>query len=335
MVKKFNIYFIHSKYTPERQSVIKNLKDLLTTFRFRNFAINKFIVVDDYDPIEIDVELIKKVVNYGKIEDEHLQFYNSLLRNLHVNQLSNTMKHMKALQLISSCPDSEINIVLEDDVLYEEKICLSLERLLSQLPMKYDYIFLGMPNTNEMKPSVEYSFQDTHKIFKVLPLCDSYIVTPNAARATTAHYHPIKFVNSVQLSYVIDKLGLSTVQSIPNLFVDGSKYGVFVSRVTPNNPLIFNADFTTMTSMLNKGVTTASFSDEEHNKIKSIIQSSPVRNNPDFIYVECLYHTLCKNYQQAKQRYEDAYKVYVGNACILSNESNFLKDFIRIHKHLQ
>lgn len=332
MVKKVNIFFIHSKYTPERQSVVKNFKDTVLAFNFRNLKINKVIVVDEHDPVDIDVDVIKKLVSYDKIEQKDLEIYNSLLRNLHVNQLSNTMKHMKALQLISLCPDSEINIVLEDDILYEDKVCLTLERLINQLPIKYDYVFLGMPNTTEMKPSTEFSFQDTHKIFKVLPLCDSYIVSVNAARATTAHYQPIKFVNNIQLSYVIDKLGLSSVQCIPNVFVDGSKYGVFVSRVCPNNPLIFNNDFTLLASVLNKG---EPLSTEEHEKIKNILQVSTIRNNPDFIYIECLYHTLCKNYQLAKKRYEEAYKVYVSNACILSNESNFLKDFIRVHKYLQ
>lgn len=332
MVKKVNIFFIHSKYTPERQSVVKNFKDTVLAFNFRNLKINKVIVVDEHDPVDIDVDVIKKLVSYDKIEQKDLEIYNNLLRNLHVNQLSNTMKHMKALQLISLCPDNEINIVLEDDILYEDKVCLTLERLINQLPIKYDYVFLGMPNTTEMKPSTEFSFQDTHKIFKVLPLCDSYIVSVNAARATTAHYQPIKFVNNIQLSYVIDKLGLSSVQCIPNVFVDGSKYGVFVSRVCPNNPLIFNNDFTLLASVLNKG---EPLSTEDHEKIKNMLQVSTIRNNPDFIYIECLYHTLCKNYQLAKKRYEEAYKVYVSNACILSNESNFLKDFIRVHKYLQ
>jgi hypothetical protein len=332
MVKKVNVFFVHSKYTTERQATIHKFKELLFSFNFRNLKINKFIVVDDYDPVDIDINIIKKMVNYDKIEQPELAVYNTLLRNLHVNQLSNTMKHLKALQLISLCPDNEINIVLEDDILYEEKICLSLERLISQMPMKYDYIFLGMPTTTEMKPSVEFIFQDTHKIFKVLPLCDSYIVSPNAARATTTHYHPIKFVNNVQLSYVIDKLGLSSVQSIPNLFVDGSKYGVFVSRVCPNNPLIFNNDFSFLASLLQKN---EPITKEEHDKINTLLQTSPIKNNPDFMYCECLYHTLCKNYQLAKKRYEDAYKVYMSNACIITNESQFLKDFIRVHKFLQ
>lgn len=332
MVKKVNFFFIHSKYTTERQSVIQNFKNLISTFNFRNVKINKVTVVDEYDPMDIDITLIKKFVNYDKVSQKHLEVYNSLLRNLHINQLSNTMKHMKALQLISLCPDNEICVVLEDDVLHEDKVCLALERLFNQLPMRYDFIFLGMPNTVEMKPSAEFSFQDTHKIFKVLPLCDSYIVSSQAARATVAHYHPIKFVNNVQLSYIIDKLGLSSVQCIPNIFIDGSKYGIFVSRVCPNNPLVFNNDFTLLASLINKGDLLTS---EDQEKIKQLLQTSPVRNNPDFIYLECLYHISCKDYNQAKQRFEAAYRMYVSNGCILTNESNFLKDFIRVHKYLQ
>ena len=87
-----------------------------------------------------------------------------------------------------------------------------------------------------------------------------------------------------------------------------------------------------MTSFLNKKTP---LTDEEHDKIKKLLEKSPIRNNPDFVYLECAYHTHCNNYTQAKKRYEDAYNIFASNACILSNESNFLKDYIRIHKHIQ
>lgn len=332
MVKKLNIYFIHSKDLKERQSVIDNFTSLIKKYRFKNIQIATIQTISSYDPVDIDVNTIRQYVDYGKVTESHVEFYNQLLRNLHINQLSNTLKHFKALEMIAkNSNDGELNMVLEDDVLYEEKVCMSFDRMVQVMPAKYDLIMLGMPTTTDVVDKSKFTFQDTHKIFKILPVCDSYLVSHSTAKALVMNYVPIKFNNTTQLSYVCDRLGIETVQSIPNIFIDGSKYGLFLSKLNSNNPLIFNNDFTNLRAIASKDVLTK----EDKDNFRTITSKSAIKDNPDFIHMECLYYLKQKDYKRALQRFTDAYNTYMNNGCILSNDSVFLRDFIRTHKYIQ
>lgn len=332
MSKKLNIYFIHSKALTERQSVINNFTNTIKKYRFKNINVSSIKVIDTFDPEDITMETIRQYVDYGKIQESHVEFYNQLLRNLHVNQLSNSLKHLSALELIAkNSNDNELNLVLEDDILYEDKVCLSFEKMLQQLPEKYDVAFLGMPTTNEVMDKSKFTFQDTHKIFRVLPVCDSYLVSHSAAKALAMNYTPIKFANNIQMSYISDKLGIETIQSIPNIFIDGSKYGFFLSKISTNNPLIFNNDFITLRSIVSKDTLTQ----EDHKNVKKLVSQSGIKDNPDFIHLECLYLIKTQDYKTAIKRFGDAYNTYIANGCILANDSVFLKDYIRTHKHTQ
>jgi hypothetical protein len=332
MTKKLNIYFIHSRALNERQSVIDNFTTTFKKYRFKNITVSSVTIVDSYDPEDITMDTIRKYVDYSKIQESHVEFYNQLLRNLHVNQLSNTLKHLNALELIAkNSNDNELNLILEDDILYEDKVCMSFEKMLQALPEKYDVAFLGMPTTNDVMDKSKFTFQDTHKIFRVLPVCDSYLVSQSAAKALAMNYTPVKFANNLQFSYIADKLGIETIQSIPNIFIDGSKYGFFLSKISSNNPLIFNNDFINLRSIVTKDTLTK----EDHKNVQTLLSRTGIKDNPDFIHLECLYHIKKQDYKTAIKRFGDAYETYNANGCILANDSVFLKDYIRTHKHTQ
>lgn len=331
-MRKLNIYFIHSRALKERQSVIDNFTSVMKKYRFKNITISSVNTVDVMDPEDIGIDTIRTCVDYGKIQESHVEFYNQLLRNLHVNQLSNTLKHLRALELIAkNSTDNELNLIVEDDILYEDKVCFSFEKMVQAMPNKYDIILLGMPTTTEVVDKSKFSFQETRKIFRVLPVCDSYLVSHSAAKALVMNYKPIKFANNIQLSYIADKLGIEMLQSIPNIFIDGTKYGFFLSKLSSNNPLIFNNDFTTLRSIVAKN----ELSKDDHKAVEKLLASSAIKDNPDFIHLECLYLLKQNNYKAALKRFEQAYNTYMNNGCILANDSIFLKDYIRSHKHIQ
>lgn len=332
MAKKLNIYFIHGKSLKERQSVIDNFTSLIKKYKFKNIQIASIETISNHDTEDIDVNTIRQFVDYAKISESHVEFYNQLIRNLHINQLSNTLKHFKALELIAKTSnDNELNLVLEDDVLYEEKVCMSLEKMVQVMPEKYDIIMLGMPTTTDIVDKNKFTFQDTHKIFKVLPVCDSYLVSHSTAKALVMNYVPIKFSNATQLSYICDKLGVSTVQSIPNVFIDGSKYGLFLSKLSSNNPLIFNNDFVNLRAIASKEILTK----DDKEAFNKLVSKSAIKDNPDFIHMECLFYIKQKKYKKAIERFTEAYNTYINNGCILSNDSVFLRDFIRTYKFIQ
>lgn len=332
MVKKLNIYFIHSKSLKERKSVIDNFTSLIKKYRFKNIHVDSVEIITNYEPVDIDVNTIRQFVDYSKIGESHVEFYNQLLRNLHINQLSNTLKHFKALELIAKkSNDKELNLVLEDDILYEDKVCMSFEKMTKAIPEKFDIIMLGMPTTIDVVDKSNYTFQDTHKIFKVLPVCDSYLVSHSTAKALVMNYVPVKFNNATQLSYICDKLGIETIQSVPNIFIDGSKYGIFLSKLSTNNPLIFNNDFVTIRAIASRETVTK----DDIEVFNKLIKKSPIKDNPDFVHMECLYYINQKDYKRAIERFTDAYNTYISNGCILSNDSIFLRDFIRTFKYVQ
>lgn len=331
MVRRLNIHFIHTKALKERESVIENFKNIAKKYRFKDLSL-VFNVIDEHDPVDIDMQTVKQFVDYSQIAEGHVSFYNQLLKNLHVNQLSNTLKHLKALEYIVDHSNSnELNLILEDDILYEDRVCSSLEKAINALPQKFDVVLLGMPTVTPVTDKTNYIFEDTHKIFKVLPVCDSYLVSHSAAKALVANYKPIKFTNNVQLSYVCDKIGMTTLQTVPNIFIDGSKYGLFLSKISTNNPLIFNNDFVALRSLLSKPV----LSKEDVNEVEKLVARSAIKTNPDFIHLECTFHIKQKNYTKAVERFKQSYDTYISNGCILSNDSVFLRDYISVHKHLQ
>lgn len=331
-MKKLNIYFIHAKYVKEREGVIEGFKTALKKYRFSNIVVSNVKVIDKYDPDEIDMQVIKENVDYSKITDAKVEFYNQIIRNMHINQLSNTLKHKVALEMIvKNSNDGEINLVLEDDILHEERVCFALDRLFGMLPSKYDLLFLGMPTTTDKVDKSKFIFQDTHELFKVLPFCDSYIVSHSAASKLLTKYKPIKFVNNVQLGYAADSLDLSTIQCIPNVFIDGSKFGMFLSKLSPNNMLIFNNDYNQLRGLVSKDTITS----DDNKAVEKLLARTPIKNNPDFIHQECLFYIKNKDYKKAKEKFEQAYSTYMSNGCILSSESVFLKDYIRVFKHFQ
>ena len=333
-----NFYFIHAKWVTDRQRVIDDFIKTIQKYTFRSITPGKIVVVDEMDPNDINGDFIKQHVNYTQLtEPPSLLVYNGLIKNLHVHQLSNALKHYTALEKIvkSEGNDEDLNIILEDDILYEGRMCLLLEKLIRTLPTDFDMMFLGLPTNKEVKNPHEISFQNTVEVFKILPYCDSYVVSKSAAKKLYDNFLPIKFLTNIQLSFVVEKLGLKTQLCFPNLFMDGTKVGSFVSNLNPNNAIMFNSDYNIVKSVVNKMEKKEVVSSEEETNIERIFSTSPISQHPDLCYQKAKYLANKNQYALAKECYEETYQKYKTHNTIINHESIFLKDYIRIHKHLQ
>jgi GR25 family glycosyltransferase involved in LPS biosynthesis len=262
--------------------------------------------------------------------------YNNFLKNLHVHQLSNSLKHFKVYEKIAKSPETddsltELNIILEDDILYEERVFISLEKMARDLPANFDLVFLGLPTNIEIKNKNEVVFQQTKDIFKVLPYCDSYVISRSAAKKLYENYMPCKFLTNIQLSYLIEKLDLKALLVAPNIFMDGTKFGMFASSVNPNNVLMFNNDYNAVKTLIAKEV----LSDQEKTMLIQLLKSSTIAQHPDFCYLKGQYLTKTGDFSEAQKCYEETYKKYKALNTIVNHESMFLKDYIRLFKHLQ
>lgn len=341
-MRQLNIYFVHSSGLKEREQTIVNLQKQVQKYQFKNVRRVGVRVIGEYDPNVIPGELIGRAVNYSPLKEpddlkeenktQSITFYNQFLKNMHLFQLSSALKHYKALELIANSDPDDVNIVLEDDVIYEERACLLIDRLIQKLPSEYDMVFMGLPSNREIKNRNEMSFQSVSEVFRVLPFADSYVVSQKAAKKLYDEFLPIKFVGHIQLSYLIDKLEFKPVLCTPNVFINGSVYGMYLSAVNPNNILIFNNEY-----MRLRGAATREdpLTPQEIAELDEICAKCPIQGNPDFMYAKALYMAKQKKYKEAEKVYESALAIYLANNCIVNHESNFLKDYIRLHKHLQ
>ena len=341
---KLNIYFIHADGLKDRERVIDEFKKQISKYQFKNIdtATINIQIVKDYDPQDITNEIIQRTVNYSPIVEKDtikeetqtasLTVYNQFIKNLHLFQLSNVLKHYKVLEYIANSKPDEINMVLEDDIVYEEKLSYLLDKVFASLPIDYELVFLGLPTNKQIENRNEIKYQATQEVFRILPYTDSYIISQKTAKKLYDGYLPIKFIGNIQLSYLIESLNIKTVLTQPNIFIDGSKIGAFLSVLTPNNLLLFNQEYMAIRNQLQKQ---EDLTDEEVTKINELIQKSPVHNHPDFMYVKAQFLTKQKKYKEAEEVYEKALAIYTANNCIVNHESLFLKEYNRLYKFLQ
>lgn len=327
-----HIYFIHAKWLQDRQRVITELKKHLNKFKFTGINIQTMQTIEDYDPEVIDSDLVKQHVNYTQLQDSGLApLYNQCFKNLHVHQLSNALKHAKAIELAAKNPAEDINIILEDDLIFEERMCISIEKIVRKLDIDFDLVFLGLPTNKEVKNKTDVAFQNTNEVFKIIPYCDSYIVSNKAAKMMADKYKPIKFLNNIQLSYMIDSLKLKSQLVVPNIFMDGTKYGTFISSLNGANGLVFNNEYNVAKALVSKD----NLIPAEQQNLENVLTNSGLRNHPDFCHLKAIYLVKQEKYQEAKAVFEETYQKYKTANSILNHESSFLKDYIRVFKHLQ
>lgn len=320
-----NVYVIHVESFKLRKNTCERLKQLLEQSPKLKV---QFTYITSHDPSSITQDTIKQTVDYQKITDEKLLPFNSLIRNMHINQLSNCLKHKEAIELISKSQDGDFNIVLEDDVVYNDNIGTSLYEVLSNMPDNTEVMFLGLPSSKDQSQS----YQDLKRIFKVVPCCDSYFVSKQTAQLMTQNYSPIKFANNIQLSYLFEKLNLNAKLSNPNVFIDGSKLGLYFSTLEVNNRLIFNEDYVQLLRLLTQKDT---FTPEDKNTINRLFTEVKLKTNPEFYYLKALWEYKQGHYEFSKAIYQYAYDLYESNGVLLNNQSSFMRDYLRVFRHLQ
>ena len=315
----------------EREITFNNFRASMASYAFRkSISLGKVSMIESFNPNDIDGSIIQKTVHYGPFEEgSPFVKFNGLIKNLHVFHLSNALKHFKALEVIAQSEDNSINLILEDDVSFDPKTVFSK---LEEAIQKYEpgsILFLGMPNNNPQ--AKEINIVPTEQLFELLPYNDSYLVDKTAAKKLLDSFLPIKFITNLQLSLTIKKADVKCYQTIPNIFVDGSKLGIFTSSMSANNVLVFNGDYMKIREIINKDEITP----EDRAIAEQLFANSPCSPHPDFQYLKGQYYVKEKDYKKALDIFQGAYDVYTKNMCIMNHESQFLKEYMRTYKHMQ
>lgn len=317
-----DIYILHSKTLPNRDQSVKDLTTKLQAHAYQNIKIGAINIIQSNDPSDIHINIIQQIIDYAQIQDPSLAAFNQYIRNIHINQLSHTLKHLDAFQQMNKS-EAVFNVVIEDDALCGDDVGKKLDECFGMLdPKEHALTFIGLPGpetSQSIKPCQENA---------LIPLIDSYIITKDAASLLSSNFLPIKFTSMFQMNYLIQKLKLKTTQTAMNIFMNGSRYGAFVSSLNPNNTLVFNPDYMTLYNLLNS----QKIDDE---KVRKLTEESAVKTSPDFMYLVAKYWTFRQQYKEAEKTYTDAYNIALTNGGIINHESTMLKDFIRLCKHLQ
>jgi hypothetical protein len=332
-VTKVKIFIIHASFMDVRK---QRIESLITTLSEENKRVAfSFEYINDYDPDTIKQEDIATKVNLAKANNGEL--YDSLIRNMHINQLSNSLKH--ALAMVKAYNETEafdMFITLEDDVLYGDDVLTRLADVVKMVAdvkdPPIDLLFLGLPSLVPVPPSDQPTFRKVSDFFRLFPCCDSYIFTKECVAKVLPKVYPIKYTENIQLSWIAEECKLNCIMTTPNVFLDGSKYGAYLSAVDPNSKLVFNPEFNKLAQIVSKK---GEYTPEEEKTIDAELETIKFRNHPDVMHLAALYHMAKGDYKKAENILENVYNIITQNGCIVNGDTEFLRTYARLHKHTQ
>jgi hypothetical protein len=282
--------------------------------------------INEHEPDTISQTFIKENI---KLENPQLgNVFDQLVRSLHIKQVSQVLKHKAAFETFQKQTGYEFLLVLEDDVLCSNTIQNDLANaLVTFKASKADIISLSSPVPKNVNGNTLNLFDH----FRFLPTADAYLVKRSSIQTLVNNFLPIRYQANIHISYICQTNKLSLEIYSPNIFVNGSKYGVFLSSLEQNNRLFMNQEYNRLQNLL----TADEIGPSEDSEIKSIINKFAFKEHPDFMYQVALYHMKKKDYTEAKKYFETAFKVFQENDCIMNSESEFLLHYSRIYKFLQ
>jgi len=221
----------------------------------------------------------------------------------------------------------------------------------------------GKEPLDENAPAFE-RLADFYSFFRLeaLPCCESYLVRPSAAKELAPLFRPVRFVANVQLSWAMQKIKhvvgsneprlLASAESgcvnvaarayvaAPNIFLDGSKLGLFTSAVQPNNRLLWNPTYMEISGMLRRLEAASTAEEDDHvqkamlNRVGQLADAMTLKNNPDVMYLRAQVRLVQGRVKEAAELMDAAYASYVEQGCILGRSSAFLNAFCDLHRLL-
>lgn len=272
-------------------------------------------------------------VDPANVRDEAFRARSSSM--LHIRQVSNAMKHYRAIchAAASLHGDDDLALVVEDDALFGNDVRGSLSRAISDAPRDVDVLFLGLPSPSQPSQGKSTSFSDLHQFFGgVLPACESYVVNKRAARALADAFLPIRFATNVHVSYLIKVLSLKALLTSPNVFVDGSKLGVFPGTVDPSCTLPWNQAYMKMNDIVRSH---GEYGPQQHAALMAAMEEQRFKGHPAVLALLGAHFARKKMYQEARQAYDVAIDVMDRGGCVLGSQSTVLREAISLYRHLQ
>lgn len=333
-----NIHFIHCKSLGMRKPLCDKLVEKLQAGQSTYTIVAKFITL--FDPEDVVRMNPESLSDTAPLTEEALLEFNAQLRPLGIPTLSNALKHCAVLRAIGNSATGgpgDIHLVLEDDVCYSENVVAQLTTALAKLPSlssDWDIMFLGFPAVRDAadKTPEVLKVEPALKAHKILPGCDSYLVTKAGAARLSKDFLKVKFECNVHMSYLIKKQALNAYVLTPNIFIEGSKLGTYVSSLSPNNLLIYNQVYRELFSLVQNQTT---YTPQDVANFDKLWAMTPYKGHPDFMYLKGLFLLKREQYKPAKEIMDQCFGQYKKNNCVLNKDSVFLNNYIELFKAVQ
>lgn len=330
MVNYIDVYIITSEHLKPRfaslNQQIAKLKTILISndYKFNFHQINS----PSHQDIEKNINDYKEIVDLNKdvIEDED---FKNLVIPLNTNQISNFLKHKKALELIKKSKN-RLNFIIEDDFIIIDEFIQNFNDVLTFINKnEFDILFTSI-SINEEK---ENEFKQTTDIFKIIVAKSSYFITNDCSIKLLDFITKIRLTYKLNLSYFIwnNRNSIKSLIFNKNVCFEGSKIGLYPTSTAINNFLYQNSEFVKLNSIIaNK----EEVSDEDIIEAELIYEKSG-KNNCDFQHILGLAYFKNKNYLKAKLMMIEAVSNLKKNNGLINQQNEILNNCINIHKFEQ
>lgn len=332
-----HVYLVHATHLVQRKANFMELVKVLNAHPRIDVVPTLVSAHDPSDITQQDVQSLVCLNRGGGTPQDAPSKWDQQVQNMHVNQVSNALKHLKCLHMISNSapsappPQSSVHLVLEDDIMYPPDVADRFLAICERLPRDHDIAFLGQPGQPLPPDQVGYTF--VPQAFPVLPCCESYIVSPAAATKLLSKFLPIRFSANKQLSFAIEQTLCSSLQATPNLFSDGSKVGSYCSTLSPNTGLMFDATYMAAWKALHEEQ--EQVTQEQLRQLETALAESPLKDHADILHMRARIVARQGRHQEANEVFASADSAYERSHAIINGESEFLQAYCDNFKYLQ
>lgn len=322
-------YILHSPTLANRSQHVKHLESMLGSVCC---TVNR---VTENEASEV-LPLVSSLVDLdpSKVDDASMRPF---VKNMQIRQLSNAMKHARALQLIANDAVDDVaasqafRIVLEDDSMFGDQASQILRDVCSNAPDDADLIFLSLPSPRQ-RPAQGIAFDNVFNVFNILPACDAYLIRPKAAKRLRAAFMPVRMATTPHLTHLIKTLGIYSYISVPNAFVDGSKLGAFACSVDANSKLLWNQHYCKMDVLLKSS---ADYNAAVQSQFDQLLNEQHFGTHPDVLALVAKHHERSGRFKEAQEAYARAIAAYDSNGCIINNTSEVFRNYLALFGRLQ
>ena len=330
------IYVIHAKHLTIRSNRFQNILRVIDDVAKRNNFNVKTQFVMQHEPNEIikNLDSFNKKISYDPV---NVPDFDNQRYNLTVPILSNIEKHKEAWKQIQNITDNnndDLYLIIEDDALLFPEFIQNLNNLFTLNHDEWDMLSLGLLTTDRNLLSADdRPFLNFRKVGKILPSKEAYCLKKWAAKALLKQFDSYKYTMRIHLSYLLyNNTAIKVFYMKKQLFIDGSKLGIFPSSIHPTNPLIFNKEFVQLHTFikLSPAEITTNLS-----KIRTIYTAIENIRSPDAMHLYGLLLYKMGNLTDAEKIFINSLDELKKQQGYINNQSEVVNNLIQIYKEKQ